>query len=246
MSRSNRESSAESPRGHSAVLGPLAACLVAGVAPLAAGDVIFDNGALNPDQGIQAQQTNDPAFNTEIADDFLLSNAFPAWDVTGLRFTGGSDLYRFDAPQNWRVRLYDDTGAGPSSAAFYDAAVTATNATPIGRVFGNAGSVWGYDVLLDLPAVTLAPGSYFVSVQPIIPDVDASSPNHWYWATSQTQHGSVVHADSTAFGLPRWTVGLDFGLPVDTSFSLTGVGVPAPSAAIVLLGGFGLRGRRRA
>jgi MYXO-CTERM domain-containing protein len=218
-----------------------AACLAAASVGFSVrADVIWDNGApAEPPSGqIQSEENADGDF-TEIADDFVLSSAFPNWEISGVHIIGQSSTA---LDSDWRIRLYDDVGGAPALTPFYSALMPATSMTPNGLWEGQ-----GFDVSFDIAPVTVAPGSYFISVVNLTGLSGQDGLGRWFWGFSQTSQGSEAHVDSTVFGIPRWTSFADVGFPnTDVSFSLTGNGIPEPASALLLaLGALPLLRRRR-
>jgi len=213
-----------------AAWAPLAACLAAAsLGPSARADVIWDNGP--PDtslNGFQSEENTDGDY-TEVADDFVLSSAFPAWEISDVHIAG-RNLNVDPGTLDWRIRLYDDVGGAPALTPFHSVVMLPTSATANGLWGGE-----GYDVSFDIPPVTVAPGSYFISVVQLTGNAGAGGLSRWFWGISQSFQGSEAYVDSTAFGIPRWTSAGNVGFPdTDMSFSLTGTGIPEPATGLLL------------
>ncbi|MDY7109120.1 MAG: hypothetical protein SYC29_10845 [Planctomycetota bacterium] len=213
-----------------------------GLASVAPADVIFDNGGPDGSNGLSA---GDFTFGyREGADDFVLGDEYPMWNVEDLHFeyiwyNGGGMGYVTQAD----VLFYADTGNGPE----VDPLPISPGISPIvneemtGNFYFSRESI-AYDIEFD--CVELEAGvTYWVSV------TLQDCPENGFWLTSAAGQGNIfgqqAYVSMPDYGYPKWTPGYNaFGEYYDLTFQLTGYGIPAPGA-LALLGLAGLVSRRR-
>jgi uncharacterized protein (TIGR03382 family) len=213
-----------------------------GLACVAPGDVIFDNGGPDGSNGLSAGYFS---FGLrECADDFILGDEYPLWNVEDAHFEyiwyNGNGMGYIDMVE---VLFYEDTGAGPALTPMANSPGPSpvVNEQMTGNFYFSRESI-AYDVEFD--CVELEPGvTYWVSLTPM------DCPENGFWLTSAAGQANIfgqqAYVSMPDVGYPKWTPGFSaFGEYYDLNFYLTGYGIPAPGA-LALLGLAGLVSRRR-
>lgn len=223
--------------------------------------VIWDNGASNPIVASTSQF--DANFSSQTADDFVLPagpGGEPQWLITGIRWRGSYQDTTFppdasppmDAQFDFNILFYTDNGTGNApTGGTGDPTPTAlqvdflpnadVNETFLGTPDGSIAN-FSYEATLNAPFLADASTKYWLSVQSV-----GDRQPQWFWngSTSQQLHQGVIGFVPT--GIHFWT-NLSQVIqpnPIDLSFELTGVPVPEPTTAALLMSGLLLVGRCR-
>lgn len=228
----------------------LAFVLVCGFVAGAMGQ-IWDNGASDPTIGAMSSQLDTVyPFHSQLADDFELRTGpggEPAWNVTGVEWTGnywGTGT----ATPDFNIIFYADDGTGnmptggpnsPNDPTPTALAVFRMPYAAVGETYN--GTEYDYSTTLPTPFVASAGTKYWLAVQSIF-----AFPPQWGWS------GSVsMQLHEAVFGFPLlgtnyWTNGsVVFGSPRDAAFRLYGDPVPEPSTiGLLALGALALLRRR--
>jgi len=180
-------------------------------------------------------------YDRELADDFTVTG--PGWVVTHVDMTGIWAVAPFQRdPTSWDVRFYTDTGTGPAATAAFSPLMVGQVGTDTGMTwFSRGGRSW----VIDIDDTVLAPGTWWVSIQP------QADENFFQLTSTPTTpiNGSEAYLrDVNGNGYPlTWgTTTVQFGVPHDLAFSVHGTVVPEPATMAALgLGVVALLRRRR-
>ncbi len=197
--------------------------LAAGAA--SADPVIYDNGPWTGENLLSSQLDSSLPLDSAVADDFVLGDNYL---VTDAHWVGGYYNGSYVAA-DWRVTIYEDTGAGPGVVIYSeDMAFAGLNEQLVG--YDNNGAAnYSYDATFAAP-LALAAGTYWISFQ----GMNDYPPQSAVSGTTAVNN-SEGYFMSNYFGFPNWVPGSSvFGVGYDIPFSITGV-IPAP-ASIALLG----------
>jgi hypothetical protein len=180
----------------------------------------YDNAGTNATSSQDFEVSLD-AFDDELADDFVVPGG-QSWsvesiDADGVYFNG------FGPAQNFNVRFYNNAGGLPGALV----------ASRIGSTYVQGGTT--FSITLS-PAVSLAAGTYWVSVQA---RQDFTPAGQWGWTDRTVQSNSAAAWQNpgggfgvcTTWGQRGATCGIDNGVP-DQVFRLngtTGGGTPTPT-----------------
>ncbi len=181
----------------------------------------YDNAGTNATSSQDFEASLD-AFDDELADDFVVPGG-QTWsvesiDADGVYFNGSGPA------QNFNVRFYTNSGGLPGTLV----------ASRIGMSYSHVGTT--FSVTLS-PAVSLAAGTYWVSVQA---RQDFTPAGQWGWTDRTVQSNSAAawqnpgggFAVCVTWGQRGATCGIDAGVP-DQVYRLNGTssggGTPTPT-----------------
>lgn len=160
-------------------------------------------------------------FSQRMADNFTATGG---WEMTGLRWWGGSQNFQFRDLTNMRqfaVRIYEDGGGAPDAEIYgevFDKAATSPTAT--GLILSGQGFQYEQVVTLTTPVQLVAGRGYWVSVGAIL---DQPAGDAWVWNHSSMGDGINATDFFTGGQYLTFTSG-DMALQVLGS-------VPAPGAS---------------
>jgi len=201
--------------------------------------IVYDNmpSGYNPDGITSSQLDTAYPFNSQVADDFVLSGDF---FITGMTWVGGffnGDPIEVPA---WNLIMYNDAGGTPTGGGLADPSVSAFFiAMPgvVNRVDNGDGTfTWSTDFG---SSIALTGGTtYWVAIQG-----EHFFPPQYGQAASLDQVGNFATSGFPLLGTDYWT-GLPYDGVSDVAFQLHGVVIPTPGA-LALIGLAGLVSRRR-
>jgi|EndMetStandDraft_4_1072995.scaffolds.fasta_scaffold23606_2 hypothetical protein len=202
--------------------------------------VIYDNSIPSYDYAFSSEAHN----RWGVADTFVLQPG--AETITGIRWSG---VYAFDntppSTDDFRIEIYADDGAGaPEQLASFGQDQDASNGL---QRTATGSQLSGYDIysyFLDVPALTLAPGTrYWLR---IMNDTTADAYDDWFWL-AQTGIGAAMGRTQLGAQWEPLDAMLDFQLEGPTNVP-NPPSVPEP-ASMLLVGsgvvGLFFRGRKR-
>jgi hypothetical protein len=214
-----------------------------GLAPMALGDLLYDNGGPDGTNGVSNFQgtLSGTPYDRMIADDFVLVqySLLQGATMSGVWYGGGG----LGQTASFRVGIMVDTGSGPDpnpGSWIYDGVVPLVNEVLTGAYYFSRPEV---QYTMDLPDIAVNGGeTYWVTIQP------QGTLDNFFQLTSAAGQGNIIgsqiYVSYPDLGSPMWTPGYpaQFADYYDVTFQL--YGVPAPGA-LALLGLAGLLGRRR-
>lgn len=213
-------------------------CAVVALSAVAAAraDVLYSQG--NDQAGRPSLFSDGVAgqfFSQRMADNFTATSG---WEMTGLRWWGGSQNFQFRDLTNMRqfaVRIYEDGGGAPDAEIYgevFDKAATSPAAT--GLVLSGQGIQYEQVVTLMTPVQLEAGRGYWVSIGAIL---DQPAGDAWVWNHSSV--GDGINASDF------FTGGQYLTFPSgDMAFEVLGT-VPGPGSAGMASVAVLLSGRRR-
>lgn len=196
---------------------PLAFLLVLLAVPQTRADLIVQQPL---DPASSGRFSNLGPSNQQIADDFQLP---VATTLESISWSG-----RYDAalsltnPVAFSLRFFADAGGSPSVSPLqiYDVTV---DAQTTGLTFG---TVPWFSYSTSLPALTLNPGTYWVSVVESDPRTPTSGSSQWLWGNSSSS-GLTAFRSSDGTAWTPSTAGRNI------AFQLSGSVVPEPSSLLL-------------
>lgn len=235
-----------------ASVGPLICC-----AQYASGDympdpasdgLIYINYTISqffvPDWAENSQLDSAEGINSQVADDFVLTNDYM---VTGITWSGEFfDAEGSEIVNEWRIIFYADDGGQPTGGNLSDPTSTALHVSTEGFVNAvpepnQVSDLQRWSTDLSSPVQLQADTTYWIVIQAVM-----DYPRAWGVAQSSTDQGfASVGSNLLVLGTPFWT-GEPFGGGGDMAFNLHGTLLPTPGTLMLLgVAGVVLKRRRR-
>ena len=202
-----------------------------------AGAIIYDNGSpdlVDDPNAIGSDFDIDPpsTINTQMADDFVLQAGSNT--IRDIHWWG---VYLFnDTPltDDFTIRVFEDDGGKPSATNFQTIFTGDPGRTDTGLDLVSLSGVINatlYEYWVDVPGVTLTPGTTFwLSIVNNTFDDDDDS---WNWVSSSTGGGGNAHERNLDTG--PWSIHAPSTGGSEMAFNLT---VPEPSTLALAAFGF--------